>query len=64
MDLGAVFSLETELSDWFYWENKGELLKEATFTSYLNINDRHCKLTKHQKPLSVKAWQQYKEVET
>ncbi len=59
MDLGkGSFHFEQELQNWSFWDDKGESLKETTFTSILYINDRACHLTKSQKPKSVELWEQ------
>ncbi len=58
MDLGDTVYFETELPDWSYWDNKGELLKEAKFTSRIFINDRSHYLTRCQKPLDIETWEQ------
>jgi len=58
MDLSMLPWFEVRLSDWELWENDGELLKTATLTTYLHINDRNCRLTKSQKPANIELWEQ------
>ena len=57
MDLGIMHSFEDDLPDWSLWENS-DLVKGATLTTYLHINDRTCQLTKRQKPVVVELVKQ------